>query len=164
MECYGRVAGIEGAAGFLADDLGVERVGYLDGDSVIDGPQGADDVRVSGDLERRGEVDGFIDELDMRRQCRITGRQVSQAGMIQADGGERGDGQGGIAVVVQEQATPGGIGRIVGAMAGEMGCRAGCQTSEDVGPVGGGGIRVVGSARRAAVVGGVRFCKRDGAR
>jgi hypothetical protein len=58
------VSGLAHVPGAGADvQAGVESAGGGDGEFVVDRLQSADDMREPGELERRGEMDGFIDQL-----------------------------------------------------------------------------------------------------
>jgi hypothetical protein len=81
-------------------------------------------MREPGELERRGEMDGFIDQLGAACDGGVAGGQVSQLRPAEFDGGEAGDCERVCSVVVQQEQALGPIGGVTEVAAGEMGDRA----------------------------------------
>ena len=127
---YGKVQGLGGAAGIKGGvawaglKAGVEAIGHGDSDAVLDLPEGGYHMRKSGELERGGKMNGLVEQLFRVMEGGPAGRQVRELGVFQPDGGEAGDGQRSGRVVVQQQVATRWVGRIVGAVAGEVRDRA----------------------------------------
>ena len=91
VQCHrGGGGGVDGVV--AAGQGGVEGVGDVDGDSVVDFPEGADYVGVASELERGGQVNGFVDQLGSGTKCGAAGRQVGQPGVVEPDRGQAGNG------------------------------------------------------------------------
>ena len=57
---------------------------------------------VASELERGGQVNGFVEQLGSGAERGAAGRQVGQPGVVEPDRGQAGDGQR-IGIVIMEQ-------------------------------------------------------------
>lgn len=84
LDADGVVQGVRGLAGVegtvLAAQACVEIVGDIGGHEVLDRPEGADDVGISGELEGCGEVDGLVEEPLVDSDGCVAGGQGGELG------------------------------------------------------------------------------------
>jgi len=118
MQCLRGAPGVDrvGSGG----EGGVEGVGDAYGEGVADLPQGADHVRVAGELERGGQVNGLVDQVGRGAERRPAGRQVGQPGPLEPDRRQASDGERVGVVITQQQQALGRIDRVTAAVAGEV--------------------------------------------
>jgi len=132
---------VQGAGGlahledsFAAAQGRVEGSGHVHGVLVADLPEGPDDTRKTGQLERGGQVNGLVEQIGAGHHGGAAGGQVRQLRLGEVDRGEASHGQRVAVVVMEQEQVLGGVGGVGGAVAGEVDDGTARQVRDHAGP------------------------------